>query len=102
MPPNSVRCTRPGPFGNPFVYDPKAGITVTNLVAGKWSSRPQVKADVVRSFETHVLRDNPTLYRRICEELPGKDLGCFCREDDPDCHVEVLLRLANPKGEAHG
>lgn len=101
MPPNSVKCSRPGPYGNPFTWDPNAGITVSTLKDGKWTSRPQTKADVVRSFALHLERDNPALRRRICEELPGKDLGCWCAVDDPDCHVDVILRIANPEGDPH-
>ncbi len=32
-------------------------------------------------------------------ELRGKSLMCFCAEDEPHCHANYLLKLANPLPE---
>ncbi|MCK5612111.1 DUF4326 domain-containing protein [Candidatus Pacearchaeota archaeon] len=31
----------------------------------------------------------------VKRELKGKDLMCWCREDEPWCHGDVLLEIAN-------
>jgi hypothetical protein len=33
---------------------------------------------------------------RMKADLRGKNLACWCREDEP-CHGDVLLELANPE-----
>jgi hypothetical protein len=38
---------------------------------------------------------HPTLLDRVRRDLARRDLMCWCRESMP-CHVDVLLRLANP------
>jgi hypothetical protein len=45
-----------------------------------------------RKFESEV---TPEFEAQAREELAGKDLMCWCREDQP-CHADVLLRIANP------
>nr|WP_250776399.1 DUF4326 domain-containing protein [Rhodococcus sp. MSC1_016] len=39
-------------------------------------------------------RDNPVTVDEIRSELAGKDLACWCPDDQP-CHADVLLELAN-------
>lgn len=34
------------------------------------------------------------IYKKLRDELRGKDLMCWCRLDQP-CHADVLLKLAN-------
>ena len=82
-PDNAVRVTRPGKWGNPY----KVGIhgdaeTCVRLFEG------MMETELARSAKM----------RAAIEELRGKDLGCFCPLDAP-CHANVLLRLANDRGE---
>lgn len=76
MPPNTVKVTRPGPWGNPFKVQPGE----TNYF-------------VVSCFRDYV-RENPEFAARIRKELRGKNLACFCPLDR-DCHADVLLEIAN-------
>ena len=39
------------------------------------------------------LERHPLEMARI--RLRGRDLLCWCREDDPRCHADILLRAAN-------
>ena len=73
MPPNTVNCTRPGPWGNPFrVYHHDV-------------------AKAVRLFEQSI---TPEFRARIKAQLRGRNLACFCPLNQP-CHADVLLRIAN-------
>lgn len=79
MPPNTVKVTRPGKWGNPFVV-------------GKHGSAE----DCVRRFRNYIRGVD-------CSALRGKTLACFCALSQP-CHADVLLEIANasalPKREA--
>ncbi|WP_269582004.1 DUF4326 domain-containing protein [Roseibium sp. Sym1] len=71
---------RPLKWGNPFVF-PRG-----NKVA-------QERA--VHCFET-ALRGGRLSFNceEVRRELKGRNLGCFCRLEDP-CHADVLLAIAN-------
>jgi hypothetical protein len=77
LPKNTVCVTRPGRWGNPFPVEP---------------GHPS--AEVVQRFATYA-------EARLVQEadwltpLRGKDLACWCPDDAPACHADVLLRLAN-------
>lgn len=78
---DTVNCTRPGPFGNPFkVGDP--GI--------------ETKKDAVRAFAVwlETTAAGRITYNLIKLKLPGKNLMCFCGKED-DCHVDLILEIAN-------
>jgi len=70
MPPNTVKVTRPGKWGNPF--------TVENT--GRVSAVLRFACEVAPLLDVSPLR--------------GKNLACFCRLDQ-ECHADVLLELAN-------
>lgn len=85
MPPNTVKVTRPGKWGNSFV----AGKTYRTIVG---TDRPVKDA-------AHAV----SLFRAVAwagmrqgaqRELRGKNLACWCALDQP-CHADVLLELAN-------
>lgn len=78
MPANTVYVGRPTEWGNPF----KAP---TNDTMGR--------AYAVVQFAGYCPPDSPLAEaaRRI---LKGKNLACFCPEDQP-CHADILLTLAN-------
>lgn len=79
MPPNTVKVTRPGKWGNPFDV-PRCG-TAAECVE-------QYRKMVDGNRWTHPNR------REIQEQLRGKNLACFCKLDAP-CHADVLLEIAN-------
>lgn len=77
MPPNTIKVTRPGKWGNPFKVDAQNDATAA-----------------VRDFRLYVegLLRNGTGYPLA--ELRGKNLACWCRLGEP-CHADVLIELAN-------
>lgn len=70
MPPNTVKVSRPGKWGNPFTF------------ANSGSVHPAIRF----ACEVAPLLD--------VTPLRGKNLACFCSLDQP-CHADVLLELAN-------
>lgn len=86
MPANTVRVSRPGPWGNPYRIgdvDPASGKPIPD------------RATAVRLYEQHL---TPALRARIRAELKGKNLGCWCPLDGP-CHADLMLRIANDDTE---
>jgi hypothetical protein len=90
MPDNTVRVTRPGPFGNPFIVSPKARPGARSGV--EYMCVPSVE-DAVSCFRDMV-NLSPTWREAVKRELRGKNLACWCKLDDP-CHADVLLEIAN-------
>lgn len=72
MPPNTVKVTRPGPWGN------YAGPT-----------RAHFEADLASMSNT-----DKAFYLDKVKELRGKNLACWCKPGEP-CHADVLLEIAN-------
>ena len=87
MPPNTVYVGRPSKWGNPFVVG-----EVDNLLRA-----PIDQTGAVGMFEDML---NDTMLRAAygypddLSELKGKNLACWCPQDQP-CHADVLLELAN-------
>lgn len=77
MPPNTVKVTRPGRWGNPFRAE--GGYTAAAAVA---------------DFKAQLLSD-PQRVEDVIAHLQGKNLACWCAPDQP-CHADVLLEVANP------
>lgn len=90
MPENTVKVDRTTKWGNPFV--PGSAANPLHL---------PVK-DKRHAFVLYrsVAADNPTLVELARAELKGKNLACWCPQDDPyedACHAAVLLGIANPE-----
>jgi hypothetical protein len=81
MPPNTVKVSRPGPFGNPVKVGTCKGFT---------------QADAVEWFRDYLKSnaDGQRLAERARVELGGKNLACWCKPGEP-CHADVLLEIAN-------
>ena len=69
---------RPSKWGNPFAI-------------GKDGDRDQV----IKKFKDYLFK-NIKLMRDL-DELKGKTLGCWCSPNE--CHGDILVELANSKGE---
>jgi len=91
MPENTVKVDRTTQWGNPFVpgepipFGPLKGRIVENV---------RHAFVLYRSFAP----DQSLLVAAARAELRGKNLACWCRQDDPyedACHAAVLLELAN-------
>lgn len=80
MPENTVFVGRPSKWGNPY----KIGYS---FEYDSYFTRD----NVIREFTSYLFKSN--LIDDILE-LRGKNLACWCSEDD-DCHADILLDLAN-------
>lgn len=113
MPPNTVNVCRSGrgtgKYGNPFRIGDYAMLGDPDpRRAGPFRmSYCITSAEHADSRYTHV-KDAETavaLYRRYRErhpftekekaELRGRDVACFCSEDSPHCHGDVIIELVN-------
>lgn len=93
MPPNTVKVCRPGKWGNPF--------HVADVLDYYGGDKAKAAADCVRSYRQWIEEgvnycgdDAPPSLEEIRTELAGRNLACWCKQDDV-CHADVLLRLAN-------
>lgn len=98
MPPNTVKVTRPGPWGNPFVVNPR--VTPGGRTGGTYHSVPSVE-DAVACYREMFSCDSPEGSRghwlqTNLHHLRAKNLACWCKLGEP-CHADVLLELANPE-----
>lgn len=104
MPENTVKVTRPGPWGNPFVvwFGADAfGVDRWHVSHGSchWTaeSKEAATALAVQKHE-HWLRswlaDQIVAPHHVLHELRGKHLACWCAAGTP-CHADTLLRYAN-------
>ena len=103
MPPNTVKVSKPSPFGNPF--------SIAEAMEREGLSQFECRPIVVRYFRdwiTNPTSDDACLesgfggrlqahtrIRKGLHILRGRDLACWCPLDQP-CHADVLLELANP------
>jgi hypothetical protein len=76
MPPNTVNCARPGPWGN------YAGPT-----------RKDFEDDLACMSNA-----DKAFFMDKVRELRGKNLACWCAVGQP-CHADVLLALANDENK---
>ena len=96
MPENTVKVSRPGKWGNPFVITTKCapGVEFKGAAYG-CIAVPTVEEAIACYREMLTIPDEggATLANDL-RELRGKDLACWCPLDQP-CHADVLLELAN-------
>ena len=91
MPPNTVKVDRTTKWGNPFV--PGKPIPFGPL-KGRIVEDKRHAFVLYRSFAP----DNAKLVAAAQTELRGKNLACWCGQNDPyedACHAAVLLEIAN-------
>ena len=89
MPENTVKVSRPSPFGNPFrvgqegVVDNEHAVRLFKLMLADYHH------DIADDHELFYFTEE-----RIRAYLRGKNLACWCKLDQP-CHADILLELAN-------
>ena len=93
MPPNTVKVTRPGKWGNPFVIGEEYVRYKMEPGGGQKSNTVADNAHAVRLYRRFTARET-RIQIDAYQELRGKNLACFCPLDQP-CHADVLLELAN-------
>lgn len=84
----AVNVARPSAFGNPFVVGKPGGV-YTRLVKDRRHAYLLFKS---------IASDTEALVKAAREQLAGKNLACWCPNDDPYedcCHAAVLLEIAN-------
>jgi hypothetical protein len=94
MPENTVKVTRPGKWGNPFIVN-------THVKPGSRSGCEYICVptleDAVECFREMMLQHQEWI-EDAKRELGGKNLACWCplpKNGEPDvCHAAVLLELA--------
>lgn len=85
----AIRVSRPGKWGNPFVTGHDG--TAVQCVA---LYRQKIMERLSDLLGGPVLRTELTTIR-------GKNLACWCKLGTA-CHADVLLEIANKRGEATG
>lgn len=95
MPAGTVYVGRPSRWGNPYrLGSEDAAWAVRQFEDDLRRSLAGIRTPGSRSF----LLDrfgHPDLLSSALDELAGKDLVCWCREDAEWCHADVLLKQAN-------
>lgn len=96
----AVNCTRSSKsYGNPFrLLNEEGAALIEDTRDGSAWGVPWADAErqVVAAFERHIgLSQNAGFRAEAIEDLRGKNLACWCRLDQPFCHVNVWLRIAN-------
>lgn len=88
--PEAVIVARPSKWGNDFAV----GAIITDPT-GQLKTTVRDRAHAVALFRKH---QAPALRSAALAELAGRDVACWCPEDEP-CHGDVLLELANGGGD---
>lgn len=93
MPENTIKVTRPGKWGNPFIVNPR--VKPGGKSGASYICVPTA-ADAVACYREMFNYEGETAdkLRSMLPELRGKNLACFCKLVEP-CHADVLLDLAN-------
>lgn len=98
MPPNTIRCVRPGPLGNP--------LTIANAIESGFANAETAQKFVTECFGEWLREDksggrdwwdgpeSDAARKAILDSLPKLRsvdfLGCWCKPGDP-CHVQDVL-----------
>jgi hypothetical protein len=91
MPPNTVRVSRPGKWGNPCKVEGAVDRAYAAAAYVAWLSGDMIGRD---------LYGPPPTVAEIRAQLAGKNLACWC-DKRGHCHADALLHLANaPSDEA--
>ena len=104
-PEGAVYCGRGSPYGNPVVAKVGEWLSTTGgtqiQINGK-AIMPLTKADAKRwaTEAFRIILDNHDMrealgYPADVSPLKGRDLMCWCAEDEPHCHLIPLMEVAN-------
>lgn len=93
MPPNTVKVSRPGKWGNPFRVGEEYVRDATTPGGGQLCNTVESNAHAVELYRRFTARESRVQIEAY-RELRGKNLACWCPLDQP-CHADVLLEIAN-------
>ncbi|MGE0346599.1 MAG: DUF4326 domain-containing protein [Gemmatimonadales bacterium] len=88
LPPGSRSVARGSRFGNPWRCPPTSEGRAE--AAARYAAWLEGKHDDVRSVRGDLA--GPEVRALALDELPGRDLACYCPPEQP-CHADVLLAL---------
>lgn len=98
MPPGTVKVDRSTKWGNPFVRHSDGTLMDRGVAVQMFSSMLDKYGawwPIPMPWPKGKIPDgSPTTQDDVRRELRGKNLACWCHQDQP-CHADVLLRLAN-------
>ena len=99
MPPNTVKVSRPGIWGNPFVHsDAAEAVAAYRRLIGRGEKSFDMGPDglqFAKGAHRHTLHwAFAEWVEENIESLRGKNLACWCKLGSP-CHADILLELAN-------
>ncbi len=87
--PDAVDVGRGSKWGNPYHVPSAGGSKLCNY-------HVRSKKEAVEAFRTDLLDDWLDItVEDVKRELKDKDLMCWCTEDAPWCHGDVLIEIAN-------
>lgn len=91
-PDNTIYCGRPGEYGNRYVVGKKIEHVdgTTSLVRDRFHA-----VRLHREWLDWQMDQFKTMRAGLQHDLGGRNLSCWCSLDGP-CHVDNLLRVANP------
>lgn len=95
-PEGCVVCTRPGPYGNPFVVNAPVDLRQINTLGWTIADKRVIARTVeqsVKMFAACLLLETST-HRHLRAELRGRDCACWCAPDAL-CHLVPLMTVAN-------
>ncbi len=98
MPEDAIYVGRPTRFGNPFKIGEDGTRDECLELYRRWLfgalSDDEISSRFSAPFAGWLINMRHPCIGHILRELPGRDLACFCRLDQP-CHADLLLEIAN-------
>lgn len=99
-PEGTVHCTRPGKYGNPFsIGDTEPGCRCGACVMVDKREVQGYFRNWIRGRLSHNAFGKRYSPPDLTPLLQAKYISCWCKEDDPHCHLVVILeeleRIAN-------
>jgi hypothetical protein len=92
MPPNTIYVGRPSKYGNPF----QIGKSFETFFESSKPFEPNsllTRQEAIDAYE-YWLQGQLYLNKNFLSLLKGKDLACWCKEDEL-CHADILIEYAN-------
>jgi len=91
----AVLVSRPTKFGNPFNWRDffEDSLFILNERSAKRKAVETFR-DWLEGYIPNLLEQRRMEILESLPEIRGKNLACWCKEDEP-CHADVLLELAN-------
>ena len=90
MPPGTVKVARTSKYGNPFQSKARSAEQFRAWVTGTLTDG-DISAAFPQMIANHLISRRAIIPRAL-PELAGKNLACWCGEQEP-CHADILIEL---------